>query len=311
MNKFYFSVIAILFSLSANCQTYLPLPIVNAEWDCSYWAGWWNATNDHGNTTYRYTYLSNGDTVINGVTYSKIIENSQISDYWVYPSFTYDTIFPESGYFYIGGLRNDSINKVVYFLERDSLIEKTVYDFNLHNGDTIPDNWINYGSLPNSNLVVDSIDSISLNGVFHRIYYLNDFTGAYAAAQLIEGIGSSTGFLNPLTTCWVDCNTNLDCFSINGQSIYPNQGNYCNPLLISKVNLSVITAFPNPNTGTFKLNGIEEESLISIYDFSGRLIQEEHYLPNQVIEIRSAFSGVYFIEIKNGNRIFHIKMYKM
>src|SRR5689334_13794195 len=109
MKKTYSFFLAFFLTVIAHGQNYIQFPTQNAQWNCTYYQGWWNATNDHGSNTDIITYITNGDSIINNITYTKIFANSTTVLYWVYP----DTIFYNSstgpGYDYIGAMRNDSI----------------------------------------------------------------------------------------------------------------------------------------------------------------------------------------------------------
>ena len=61
-----------------------------------------------------------------------------------------------------------------------------------------------------------------------------------------------------------------------------------------------ITISPNPNNGTFTINtNIDPQKVLSVQVFSmlGQSIYQQAGLPNNVIQLPSAVSGVFYVEI--------------
>ena len=93
--------------------------------------------------------------------------------------------------------------------------EYLAYDFNLAVGDTVPSPHLINGnpSIPEPNLVIQSIDSVPISGSYRKRYNLDP------ARYIIEGIGSSIGLLNPLEFVWSGpCYIALTCYQEEGMA---------------------------------------------------------------------------------------------
>lgn len=64
-------------------------------------------------------------------------------------------------------------------------------------------------------------------------------------------------------------------------------------------NLSI---FPNPTTGTFQLNGIENGSTVEIFDISGKRVLSELVNDTQVLSLEGMNSGTYMVSIQTSNQ---------
>ena len=115
-------------------------------------------------------YFIEGDTMISGQNYAKIYRYKNKPEYI--------GCFRESGKkIYYTGMD-------YHFFETDS--EILLYDFTKALGDTVY-------TLTSSYNTIESIDSILIGGSYRNRYYLHD------GQQWIEGIGSTYGFLYPIT----------------------------------------------------------------------------------------------------------------
>lgn len=126
---------------------------------------------------------------------------------------------------YQGAIRQDTVQKKIYYCVGTSPNETILYDFNLHLGDTLHNSY-NNGSDSN---YVSSIDSILIGTTFRKQYHIS--TGHMAGndtnyVQLIEGIGSTYGLAFPITPPF-EWGSKLNCFSQNNVTIYPNTTGIC------------------------------------------------------------------------------------
>lgn len=174
------SIFKILFLLGfvlgtfTSSAQYIPIPTDSTAFWKVEWYDYQFCGPIQPNASFR-TYFS-GDTIINGLTYAKAYNVG------------YSQCFPLG---YAGALRNDSINRKVYFVEVDSTNEKLLYDFNLSIGDSIPQ--LN----PYTVIYVTSIDSILINGTYLRRFAFS-YIGGSNGSYIIEGIGSMTGLITPI-----------------------------------------------------------------------------------------------------------------
>ena len=192
-----FAIVFMLVGTLVQAQSpYKPFPKDTTVW----WVEHKNTYKQGSGCTRQFTYLI-GDTNILTKNYRKIYQS---------PTYYYNraAIVAAKDYSFKGLLRNDSLNRKAYFVPKTLLganftttSEVLLYDFNLSVGDTLVHSYIyryrdtTVTYIP-AQLTVSGIDSIKLKGIYHRKYYfsgLSTFTG-----YLIEGIGSSTGLLEPL-----------------------------------------------------------------------------------------------------------------
>ena len=257
MKKFFFITIALLQFSFAHAQAwkYHPMPDSNAVWRVDYsWAMCYPIC-------WQYQYTISGDTLIGSKSYSKLYMSGIQESSW----FNY----------YCGGMRNDTINRKVYFVDTNSTNEKLLYDFTLTVGDTI----FSMDTLmyPN-NFIIDSIDSVLVGSNYHKRFNL----GGGPFISIIEGVGSTRGLFELYHLGWEDYYT-LVCFSYNVE-IYPSGTTAC-PLITSQMigikeqhseNVNVIIS-PNPITSNSILSLNDKNTSIKeieIYNSMGAVVKE-------------------------------------
>jgi hypothetical protein len=139
-------------------------------WTGSYWF-----YNGMCGCTVFNNYKIIGDSIVNNVSYKKIIsENGDCSCNWSIPQNA-------------GLVREDTIAKKVYFIPINSNSEVIIYDFTQNVGDTV-NSFLSCGN----QLVIQSIDSISINGLYHKRFNISD---CGVGTSFIEGVGNTQGFL--------------------------------------------------------------------------------------------------------------------
>jgi hypothetical protein len=309
-------LIALLaFCMNAKAQHYIPFPDSNAVWrvDAStacpvnyiVWA----------NSYYQYTM--GGDTTIGLYTYKKIYQSGMFGG-----CLNDDSTSSTYGYYYQGGLRQDSINKKVYF-KYPSCPDTLIYDFSKQIGDTLNIVYCTYCtsgcfSFP---VTISSIDSVLVGSNYHKQFHF--ISSSHTIVQtIIEGIGSTGGLLEPIYAeggeTW-----NLVCFSHNTDN-YPDSSTSCKlitgiselPFINNQVNI-----FPNPASSEIKVignqysvNGIDiynmlgervYQSLVNSHSSSGIQPMTNAPMTNTPITINvSALPpGMYFMEIRTENGV--------
>lgn len=173
--------------------------------------------------------------------------------------------------------------------------EYLIYDFDLAVGDTLPFNELHVYDT----LVVTQIDSFQVSGnVYRKVFYLagNDYV-----SQLIEGVGSSAGFLESLEKPYNMLHT-LYCYSQNGQKYFPDtEVSDCVFFLdVPAVTLDPgIRLFPNPLKETLHLSLDPDflNGLLQILSGEGKSIYGAQLTEQQLdIESEKWSPGVYFVE---------------
>jgi hypothetical protein len=282
---------SITVALSAQCtrgqtSVYHPFPDSDAVWRIDWGVSW---CFDNSWPQAKYRYMMNGDTIVNGFTYHKIVREFGFGSYVCGPTYP-----PGSGY--MGGLRQDTALKKVFFIPNDSTNEKLLYDFNLNIGDTI-----NFFILNKTyNLIVDNIDSVQISNLSYRKgYSLN--SGVHYCG-LTEGIGSTTGLLEPPDM--VDFNPQLVCFIQDSIQLYGISA--CNlPSQVANINETIdLKMFPNPfhSTATIEIKNEElkiKNLELKMYDVMGRLVQSQ-IITNQstIINREDLGDGLYFYQLR-------------
>jgi len=214
----------------------------------------------------------------------------------------------------IGAIREDTIEKKIYFHNFGN--EIILYDFTLEVGDTI-----NYTTNLHYTLdyfkVVDSIDSVNVNGQFHRRWYLTNSLAGLTDIW-IEGIGSvyRYGLLYPN-----DPDIVLDgsipyfgCFS-NDTIIYVNENScdYSCPceswivkLFEEQPNKEHVDIFPIPFEDFIIIDlkqNLNEYTNVQIFTTDSRLIYTENINYHKSIYIGTSIfsSGLHIVKLSNDN----------
>jgi hypothetical protein len=186
----------------------------------------------------------------------------------------------------------------VFFIQDGMTDEQLLYDFSLRVGDTIKGFLFPNG--PNG-ITVYSIDSILLDSIYHR--RINS-----GAIQLIEGVGSTQGLIEPLT---YDPLGWLICFNKNGETVYYNNiphdsCNIVNGIELHEQQQSRLTLYPNPSTDqiTIETSSTPTNSQLSIMNLNGQEILTCQITESKTtIDISTLPSGVYFVRLTNDKTV--------
>jgi hypothetical protein len=209
-NHIIFAVFAFLLNCSTTkvrSQNYYPLPFDSGVWQEEY-----VHTSPNVWLSRLDLFYFNGDTIIDGVTYKKMINEGSSNGFY-------------KGYY--GAMRQDTFEQKVYFIDRDSLTEAVLYEFDLSVGDTLK--FLNKYDIDNpltdSVVLVDSIGLITIDNTERRqFFYHVDLIGFEfpESGSIIEGVGNTHGFVYPLVSPYSGVYNNIDltCVSVNGIQIF-------------------------------------------------------------------------------------------
>lgn len=294
-------ILTILILQQANAQKYHAFPNDTASWNCLFWHQW--SHQDIYLTNSKYIML--GDTNINEINYNKL--------------FYKNTDLPLSDTFYIGGLREDSLQNI-YFYPYDKYLptpeihfpsdttEYLIYSFqDLEIGKVLPINE------DVATIKVLEIDSVLIGNSYRKSYLIqNSFFGH--DDYWIEGIGSIYDLFSSFTYIfewqyYTLCFSDTASYYINA----PFNADSCHYSLIigtPEINSSTMEIFPNPTTSVLNIkNDNSEINKISIYNALGQKEMEIKHSTNQ-IDITRLKNGIYIIEIDLNGRIFREKIIK-
>lgn len=295
MKKLKLIILFLVIKLCVNAQTYFPLPDSNAVWTVFHYG-------QTGTDIQKFGMY--GDTIINSLSYKKIYED------WA-------PIFNINNASYRGAIRE--INKKIFIVHFTNNSETLLYDFNLNVGDTAK--VITYSGWQYAYKVA-SVDSINLNGQYHKRWKFNQYNPTFHYEEYwIEGIGSSFGLLSPLWSGSDNCFTLL-CASQDSTLIYqysiPNNPDcywpitydcegVLNPVGITEINPKEdrVVLFPNPftNSAILKISTELNNATLKIYDVLGQEVLTNSHLNGQEIKINrgNLSSGNYYYKLIQKN----------
>jgi hypothetical protein len=271
-------------------QVYQPFPTENAMWRESSGGYQCSCCED-------FQYTISGDTTINDLSYYKLHKTG--IKYLDIPSGNchYDKQIPVN--IYAGCFRDDETEKKVYYIPPSENQEILLYDFNLVVGDTLPPMYMN--GFQKKYLVVGE-DSMELSGKFYRYFAIKTCENSSYDFLIIEGVGSTNGLLSR-AGCLFEALYALKCFSINKETVFPNNTEPCIEAIVSveekgNIDLESISLFPNPANGTINISISDNYQAIhfKLYDSKGSLIKSFNSDSNFItIEIPENTAGIYFL----------------
>jgi hypothetical protein len=264
----------LLIPLSTFGQEYIPFPLENVKWT----NGYYQLNTDNPNF-YFYQLSSTevfetaSDTIINEITYTKIVSNS-------------------IDYPYAGALRYAE-GKVFMFLP-DSVSELILYDFTLNPGDTIMIYSKLYSEFYSNLQVVEDTYYTEIDGVIRNIIQ-------FEGGNWIEGIGTNRGLFMEVLTNVSNYWTYLECFELDGSPIFSASGADQGCLLSASngSSNSDIVIFPNPASGEVKIQGLDRIDSYQLIDQTGRIIREENSGLNLELNFSGTATGIYVLRIQS------------
>jgi len=281
---------------SSKAQTYFNFPESNAVWNAV-------GSNMFTQEEWHFRYAVFGDTVIDGVGYSKL--------YSMYDS---TLLHPQSTYF--AAIRENE-DKQVFCLLPD-FPEAMLYDFGLEPGDTMFYNiggGLCYGDVmfwPQDHYrVVMEVDSmLLLNNTYRKSWVLS---GSLGFQTWLEGIGSINwfGLLNPLISDIALCGDSYQfaCFKQNETVLYLDNPfcDHCFCSLLTGIEQQStesnngILVFPNPAKGSFTVQIQTIPSSVNrleIIDLTGRKHMVQLFTGNETSLSTDRMSqGIYIIRV--------------
>lgn len=285
MKKLLLSLISGLLLLTAQAQ--VAFPTDGAIWTNTHYTFTFNPPNPipDSELTDVDNYCVNGeDTTISGNDYTKVFY---------------------CGETYKGALRE--VNSAVFFVPADSTDEYLLYDFAAQQGQALNNVYIgnHFGEdFMLQDFMVEQVGTEVIGGLTRRVVW----AGGYS---WIEGIGCETGlFMEP----WPNVSmyeVRLECFSVDGQMIFPNEGNDPCPFLYVGVDESensvVVDAYPNPTSDAVIIQFSAMQNLVnvSVVNCVGQVIERLSTTNTDQIQLNlESPSGIYFalISFENGQR---------
>lgn len=286
--KTFIILLLLTFALNTNAQIGAHFADSNAIWKTNYV---WLPPGPYGYNAYAENSIS-GDTTINDLLYKKIKNTG-------YDVFCTDII--TSAPIYVGALREDTIQKKVFFIPNGEQHDTLLYNYNLQVGDTLHLSY-NVHELAGQ-IFVFSIDTIETNGIQRMRWNLSaEYYGQFAS--IIEGIGSTTGLLEEI---WAfEEGAYLRCYVQNDTLVYLNASqckmptDTCYYLNISENSNKIDVLYrPNPvdNWITISLeNNRIENYTIDFYNQLGNKVKSIIVSNSErKINVENLSSGLYYL----------------
>ncbi|PLX03060.1 MAG: hypothetical protein C0595_08420 [Marinilabiliales bacterium] len=240
-----------------------------------------------------FVYYINGDSTVDGITYKKVYKHGLLSHQWFDSPPVPDYCETTSTFNIFDCLLRQEEYKI--YIRKWGDPETLLYDFDLNVGDTLPITYIQW----NEDIVVLSIDSISVGDSYRKIFNLSD----QSSPQLIEGIGHDGGFLEPFPPI-LECGHFLLCYALNGTTYYPNYNDPCDLTVSIKpsVKTSSIKAYPNPakNTVTIQFDKPEIIKSAIAININGQSFDLNFKQKNEnsiIVDLSQLSKGLYMIQL--------------
>ncbi len=243
-----------------------------------------------GTTTVRY--FADGDSIVAGEAWGRL--------------FMQPTTDPPPAAQFQGLVRQDG--DVVLFLDAEAVMD-TLYDFRLQPGDSMHyvSPWYD------TYLPLLAVDSILVQGVYHRVFHFGQFFLTLEEAlsdTWIEGIGSIHGPLAPRMPSTLGYNfgmpdsTRLTCYAQQGVTLWDHSGY---PECVVNIALSLeeqadighqISIHPNPGS-IFQLTGLgQQPAQLQLLDLQGRVLMEANtVVDHQPVDASGLPAGAYLLEV--------------
>jgi hypothetical protein len=282
--KLFITLFLILLTFQyGQSQEYKPFNFDSGEWCCMYDTKGGMFGDVYHGTHYAIDsieFYCDGDTIVNAFLFKKLM----------YRGYTSSQIVPRtfiSGYY--GAIRNDTLNKKVYFISVrcDSNYAGTgdlLYDFDLNIGDSIQ--IISCDLLYKE--TITQIDSILYCNEYYRKY--NTSSGYY----IVEGIGSKKGLLP------VNCFTNqgmLFCYKENDNELCSDCGFMTS---IDSYSVNHLKIFPNPTSYEVQIISDLHIRYVEVFDINGILLDRFNSDCEKIVLRKK---GCYLIQIHTDNGI--------
>jgi hypothetical protein len=262
---------------SAGAQQYVPMPDTNAVWK-----EWWCFLISPPEIKHTDHYVE-GDTVINGQSYTNIYSDGQYHSTWTH---TYE-----------GAMRNDTAARHVYFVPRNYTTEVLLYDFNLVVGQVFPMTWFNRNNYQPDTVV--TIDSVWV-GTSWRKRYISS-SGQY---EIVEGMGSVGGLFEPHLTVGATF-TELRCFYQNDRPAWPDTASGCvTPVGMNEnAQLAGMNIFPSPASTELNISFTQlpqQDIDILLLTLDGRTVKQQRMRANAtcVLNVADVAAGVYLVVVR-------------
>lgn len=280
--KIFYILLCCIFSHLCAAQTYIPFDFDNGFWYEEY--------HDMQFERSYYNYFTDGDTIINGISYHQLYKKNKHTY-----SYNGSSTFWNYSLALFGFIREDNNKRIYYKRTFNTSPEELLYDFNITLGDTITippiDNMFDRA-------VVVAVDSVLVCTTMRKRYKLDIIAGGlFHDLYWTEGVGSTHGLIpryysferGVLATCYSDSNCINPCVTILSANSIENQAS------------KLATIYPNPSseTSTIRLNNGAISTNISIINSLGQVVMTKTTNnQEEILDLSQWVAGIYYVRLE-------------
>ncbi|MCP4439888.1 MAG: T9SS type A sorting domain-containing protein [Aureispira sp.] len=286
MKKITSILIGLLYIGIASAQTYHPMiKEGNKYWDVMHS----DVNGPPCQPAHGYKAFFDGDSIVNGETY-KILK-----------AYSIEPITPPCYPFYVNTnnsypielMREDTLTRKVYILDRSNNTENLMYDFSLAVGDTFTSDY----ATDNYPYVIDSITTVTLpNGETRNRWHFGMF-GTANMFSYTEGVGENSYI--PFIIFVSFLSSAVECVEENGVQLWGYQGCYPIVLGIKDTKEQNFKLYPNPATNNvFIEHNYTDSKIFRLYNAQGQLVLMQKVDSSiEKINISELEKGIYWYRL--------------
>ncbi len=299
-------IIILMGCVMARGQDYIPLVGENKVWSVSH---------------EKFTF--SGDTIINELEYTKLLYHNFI------PEFTPDSLE------YVAALREDTINKKVFFIRKNYNTEVLLYDFSLNVGETyhVQSSLFNFSGPTKYEhkvnpryLYVSRVTDSIIGGKSRKVLVMANQYSYDIEDYFIEGIGSRFGIIyagyeiefdreNPFLLCLHENNTltyQQDFFSISQvDPCYSIPATNVDETTNNNLELTISSTLIDEKLSILSNTPLNE---ITILNLNGRIVYQYRSSENITqlsLNVAHWDSGLYIVRAGNSQSFVSKKIVKL
>jgi len=281
MKTFIATVVFVISSNSLIAQSFIEFPDSNTSWIMAYQEDYdYNFQIEYSNAS----YFDMGDTIINGFKYRKAYENSG-----------FDVT-------YLAAYRKVSADTIM-IVPKDSSTEFLLYDFSIHEGDTIT--VYSYKQYYGGGLVTIPCayinDSVLLNDNLFKEFVFNGLGLWYSG---IGGLGGpfSTDYLP-----YLGGYPFIQCVTIDGNIVF-NPYNQCFAVGLNQEDVELgFQISPSPASSYINIVYTAEHkanlTITNAYGIAVKQLTLYPYFKNRIVYVDDLAEGIYLVTLREGDRV--------
>lgn len=237
-----------------------------------------------------YNLFTAGDSVIDGVTWTKVLRRGVVTLNWGSaepPASTCTGTAPYgTGEHEVRLIRQQDRQLRILTDGIDSLL----FEFDLQVGQTLPLSYANW----TPDITVVAVDQVQIGGETRTRYELGNSWAQY----LIEGVGSSNGLFEPISN-FLECGYFLDCFGLGADGFYPQEWEGGCELVMGTAPTAPVAVFgvsPNPSSSDALITGLRPGARLVVTDAMGRSVYDRLIASDrEQLDVSTLPSGCYVV----------------